>query len=407
VTARNPRFQLFDSLRAIAAFSIVLFHVSFMLEGFTKPGVGRYLTQLNIGVPIFFVISAFLLYRPFASARLAGDPQPATGPYAIRRFFRIFPAYWVALLLTALWLSLDAVSEAPHLHFGLLHAYDQYNLLNGLGHAWTLVVELSFYVLLPIWAFAVRRLPCRSPREFALTEAAGLAVLFAAGLIWNLTQVRSVNGVVLFDPHVATLPRFLDHFALGMTLAVASVLLAGRERQPGVVRLVERRPWVPWVLAAAGWLVLCNLGSNYVSIGAEPIRHELRGLIAVCLLLPAVFGETRGGAVRRFLGWAPVLWVGLISYSLYLWHPAIMNKLVFSDFDERHGAVPAAAIVIVGSLVVAAASFYLVERPAMRIGRRLASGGRRETPTDPGAEAGLGGPADEKPAEVPARTGSP
>jgi peptidoglycan/LPS O-acetylase OafA/YrhL len=401
VTPRNPRFQLFDSLRGIAALSVLLFHVAFMLEGFIKPGVGRYLTQLNIGVPIFFVISGFLLYRPFARARYAGESQPALVPYAIRRAFRIVPAYWVAVVLGAIWLGLEAVGEAPWIHLGFLQVYDHYHLLQGLGHMWTLAVEATFYVLLPVWAFALRRLPARSRRQFVTTEAAMLGLMFAAGLAWNLTQIQSVRGSVLFDPHVATLPRFLDHFAVGMGLAVASVALADRERRPALIRVVERSPWIPWVVAAVGWVVLCNIGSSYISIGAEPIRHELRALVALCLLAPAVFGADQGGAVRRFLAWPPLVWTGLISYSLYLWHPALVSKLALSDFDERNGALVAIVVMVAGSFVLAAISFYLVEKPALRLGRRLASRGRHETPADPGAEGGFGAPADD---EVPART---
>jgi peptidoglycan/LPS O-acetylase OafA/YrhL len=179
-----------------------------------------------------------------------------------------------------------------------------------------------------------------------------------------------------------------------MGLAVASVVLAGRERPPALVRLVEERPWVPWAAAAAGFVVLANLGSSYISAGAEPVRHELRGLIALCLLLPAVFGAARGGAVRRLLAWPPLVWIGLVSYSLYLWHPAIAQKIIYTDLDESIGWVVPAVLTVIASIVVAAVSFYLIERPALRLGRRLTSGGRHETPGDPGAEGGLGSPAD-------------
>jgi len=252
----------------------------------------------------------------------------------------------------------------------------------------------------------VRRMPSRSDRQFLLTEMLPLGALFAVGLWWNITQIERVNDLVLFSPEVAALPRFLDHFALGMGLAVASVVLSGWKRQPLAVRVVEQRSWLPWALAGAGFVVLSNLGSSYISADVEPVRHELRGLIALCLLLPAVFGETSGGFARRVLAWPPLMWIGLISYSLYLWHPAIAQKIVYTQLDENVGWLIPAILVVIASIAVAAVSFYVIERPAIRLGRRLTSGGRRETPGDPGAEAGLGSPADEHPAEVPARTGS-
>lgn len=404
---RNPRFPLFDSLRAIAALSVLLFHVAFVLEAFTNDSWGRYATQLNIGVTIFFLITGFLLYRPFVRARYAGEPLPDVRSYATRRLFRIVPAYWVALIVIALWVGLPVVFEHPWFHFTFTQVYNSEDLLTGVGHTWTLAVEMSFYVFLPLWALAIRRLPRGDgDRGFVLSEALPLLVLFAIGLVWNLTMVERVDGLVLFSPEVAVLPRFLDHFALGMGLALGSVVLTERARRTGaamppVVRLVEERSWIPWVLAAAGFVVLSNLGSSYVSAGIEPIRHELRGLIALCLLAPAVFGAARGGAVRRVLAWRPLLWVGLISYSLYLWHPAIAQKIIYTDLDESVGWFIPAVLVSVSSIAVAAVSFYVIERPALRLGRRLSSGGRRESTADPGAEAGLGSPADD---EVPART---
>ena len=408
MTARSPRFPLFDSLRAIAALSVVLFHVAFVLEGFTDDTWGRYATQLNIGVPIFFLISGFLLYRPFAKARFEGSRAPQLGPYAIRRAFRILPAYWVAVAVIAWWVDLPAVFNHWYYHFTLLQVYNEFDLLGGVGHTWTLAVEITFYVLLPVWAFSMRRLPARSTRQFVAGEALALGAMFAAGLWWNLTQVEQVGDLVLFSPEVATLPRFLDHFALGMGLAVASVVLAGRARQPLPVRIVERASWLPWVVAAGCFVVLANLGSSYVSADVEPIRHELRGLIGLCVLLPAVFGEASGGAVRRLLASRPLLWVGMVSYSLYLWHPAIAQKIVYTELDENVGWVLPAVLIVIASVAAAAVSFYVIERPMLRAGRSLARRAARGEPPEgeaAGAAAGFGAPADDAPADIPAPSG--
>jgi len=93
MTARATRFPLFDSLRAIAALSVVAFHALYQSFLLVRPqsSLVPYAARLNVGVVVFFCISAFLLYRPFVLARLRGDALPAVGAYAWRRFLRIVP----------------------------------------------------------------------------------------------------------------------------------------------------------------------------------------------------------------------------------------------------------------------------------------------------------------------------
>ena len=390
----NARFPLFDSLRAIASGTVLLFHVGFVLEGFQHPTFGRYFAQLNVGVAIFFVISGFLLYRPFAQARFSGVHSPAIGPYAIRRAFRILPAFWVALTGAAIWLDDPDVFDRPLIYYGLLQNYDVDTLSRALGHAWTLSVEITFYAFLPLLALGLRRIRTSSLRGFLLSEGGVLALMFATALVWRLTQTQTRNGFIWFTPEVASLPAFLDHFALGMGLAVASVVLAGRARRdlPAPIRLVEERPWIPWVGAAGLYLVMSNVGQGFADADGETTRHELRGAIAVLLLAPAIFGHERRGGVRRVMSARPLLWLGVISYSLYLWHPVVARKIGATQLDENYGWVPSAFVMVVACVAVAAVSYYLVERPAVLLSKRLTSG-RRGGPTA-GAEAGLGSPAD-------------
>ena len=382
MNVQNPRFPLFDSLRAIAALSVLLFHTAFVLHLFTRPGIGRWAGQLNIGVTIFFLISGFLLYRPFAQARFSGAPRPRLVPYAIRRVARIAPAYWVALTLVALWFGLDVFTahNAP-IYYGFAQVYSHHTLLavtlrGGFGHAWTLCVEVSFYVALPLWALVQRRLPSRSTRHFVVTEAVALIAIFAAGVAWNYTQIRSSHGIVEFTPQIATLPDFLDHFALGMGLAVASVVLTSPRPKPLPVRVVVERAWVPWLAAAGAFVVLCAIGRDITSVDAEATRHVIRGFIGLCLLLPAVFGDGEGGAVRRLLADRRLQWVGLISYSLYLWHLPILTKLQGTGVRSAFGGIGFAVVSTASCLTAAAVSFYLVERPGLRLGRRLAGSER-------------------------------
>ena len=103
----GDRFPLFDSMRGVAAISIVLCH----LTGVTSfAPIHSWVVHLNAGVTVFFLISGFLLYRPFAKAHLRGESRFDLGAYAWRRILRIVPAYWVALTLISLWLGRDPCS---------------------------------------------------------------------------------------------------------------------------------------------------------------------------------------------------------------------------------------------------------------------------------------------------------
>jgi peptidoglycan/LPS O-acetylase OafA/YrhL len=345
VRAQDPRFPLFDSLRAIAALTVVAYHLAFFTGHF-----GRFAAQLNIGVPIFFLISAFLLYRPFVRARFSDDPPPATGRYAVRRLLRIVPAYWVMVIVGGFVLSLPVVDSfskiLPYLTFTQVYSNTTLFGGDGLGHAWTLCVEITFYILLPIWAFAVRRLP----------ELPALAAMFLAGVAWNLFVVDYVGGFAQISWKVATLPGYLDQFAIGMALAVVSV------KQPDLHIPPAR---LCWGAALAGYVVVCLIATHPGRLAALA-THELRALVGLALLLPAVYETDRVEPVRRVLAQPWLLWVGTVSYGLYLWHPPIMRKLL----DAGMSGVPYALVSVTLSLGAAAASWYIVERNVIKLGHR-------------------------------------
>ena len=123
-----------------------------------------FFTRLDVGVTIFFLVSAFLLYRPFAAARIDGAAEVAPGKYLWRRFVRIMPAYWAALIVITLWLGTGDAFTPSGLrnHFALLQLYGRDTVVDPpIQVAWTLGVELSFYAFLPVYALVMRRVPGR------------------------------------------------------------------------------------------------------------------------------------------------------------------------------------------------------------------------------------------------------
>jgi peptidoglycan/LPS O-acetylase OafA/YrhL len=369
---RHPRFPLFDGLRAIAVLCVVLVHVP---GSEALPTVfERLVVHLNLGVVIFFVISGFLLYRPFIAARGGGAPEPALTDYAKRRFLRIVPAYWLALtVLTVVPGMVGVEGGNPVPQYTLVHTLPLfggptcYGFTDcGLVHTWSLVIEVTFYALLPLYAWVVFRLTRHLDRRAWLrAELAILAALALASLLLHF---------VFFDdsPWVAsTVVGAWLLFAFGTGLAVASVALDDDQRQPALVRSTVRRPGLVWLAAIALYIVLCMWAP--IELGAftraqSVILYVGLGLVAFLLVLPAVFGSGAGGWPRRVLGHPLMQWLGLISYGIFLWHLAIALEL-----GAELGWLPTLLGTLVLSVAVAAASYYLVERPILRLKYRRLS----------------------------------
>src|SRR5215211_5159432 len=154
----NPRFPLMDSLRAVAALMVLVTHTGFLSGANGSTFYGPYLARFDIGVTIFFLLSGFLLYRPFVSARLGERDRPTIPGYTRRRLLRILPAYWLALTVLAFWPGLTQMWE-PHdwVYYGLVQIYFPQWIAGGLLPAWSLAIEISFYAALPLIVLLMER----------------------------------------------------------------------------------------------------------------------------------------------------------------------------------------------------------------------------------------------------------
>jgi peptidoglycan/LPS O-acetylase OafA/YrhL len=369
----NPRFPLFDSLRGLAALAIVLTHVGLASGANFTAFYGAMTARLDMGVTLFFVLSGFLLYRPFVAARLEGRPPIRVRDYARRRILRIVPAYWLALTALAIWPGL-AITGPRWTYYAFVQNYDLTWVLGGLGQAWSLAVEASFYVLLPFYALALSRCTrAAAPARAARLDVAVLVALALASIGLRTYIHATGNSLILLFTILGT----FFWFALGMGLAVASVALHGRERRPAVIGLIERRPSLWWA-AAIGLFVIMSYGyglpkglygnpSNLQYLG----EHLTYGAVSFLLVLPAVWGAGLGGVPRRILALRPVAWLGLVSYGLFLWHARWVEyftaKGVGGWLPGLHsGFLVMLAVVLGVSLACASASYYLVERPILR-----------------------------------------
>ena len=370
------RLEGFDGLRAIAVLAVVSYHF-FQIVAVFPAGAATAIDiggQFRVGVWIFFVLSGFLLYRPYACAHAGTGTAPRWGRYASSRFLRIWPAYAVALVvLTYVWhrVSIDGFGDF------VVHLVLQYNyipsqfLRGGIGPAWSLVVEVAFYAVLPIYA-AVVGAAARLGRVW-MVEIGGLVALMLFGWSWQLAAV----GHAL----VATmLPSFLPTFAMGMAFAVA----VAHRRDLGLSGLA-RRPALCW-LAAAALLVGKGVigGFDFFELGFEFQNQIIYSTIASLVVLPAVFGD-RNQMGNRVLRSLPLRSLGLVSYGVFLWSvpvtQAVQQEWIPVDpaFHGRNAVV--ALISLAATVAIATVSWFAIERPALAL-KHLSRGRNRDTRVD-------------------------
>jgi peptidoglycan/LPS O-acetylase OafA/YrhL len=363
-------------MRAVAALSVIIYHVTFWFP-ISGSQLWQYISQRNAGPPVtgvvlFFLISGFVLYRPFVQARFEDRPMPALLPYAVRRVARIVPAYWLALSVVTVWFGLHEVMSVTGVvrYYGFLQVYGPIKAAGGgIGPAWTLCVEVTFYASLPLIALAMRRV--RSRYQPVRSELGMCAVLALASLAWQAVIIATVprsNGWLA--SMLVVLPGSLDLFAAGMALAVISVAVQCADRAPGWYAVVDRAPWLPWLLAIGVFYAvgrLPTLARHGFALWWIP-SHELKALGCALLLVPVVFGSEGRGWLRRLLGSKPLLWLGTISYGIYLWHKPLLDKL--GPHIAGHGELYTAVVITAITVTVAALSFYAVERPIQRLARR-------------------------------------
>jgi peptidoglycan/LPS O-acetylase OafA/YrhL len=387
----NPRFPLFDSLRGIAALGVFLVHASLVANS-DGTWYGRYVVSLESVLAIFFVISAFLLYRPFVAARIdRTSTAPRVADYARNRFLRIVPAYWVALTILAIYPGLGGFwGDRSWVYYLFLQEFDYLWSRGGIIPTWSLTVEVCFYAFLPVYALLMRDIAARGTRGRRIAiELAGLVVLLVVAIVYRVVLRANIGD----DPTSnlwALFPASLDWLVLGMLLAVVSVALAGRRPLP--VRVIERVPGLCWLVTIAlllGAALLRSEGEFPVPTGAGEwlAIHLAYGLAALFLCVPAAVGWKHGGFVRGLLATRLLGWFGMISYGFFLWHHPItvaVGDLDLGGLWDDHRYLGVILIAFPISVACGAASYYLVERPILRL-KRTRTTPRERAPTEPAA----------------------
>lgn len=348
-----------EGLRACAAIGVVITHVAFQTAH--SDGVsGRLLTRFDLAVAVFFALSGFLLWRGHAAAARGLRRKPPTGHYLRSRIVRIMPGYLVAVVVILLLLpdAMGANLTVWLANLTLTQVYVGLTLTPGLTQMWSLSVEVTFYLVLPILALLARRLPVRA-------RVPVIAFVALASLAWGLVPIHPELGV---NP-LNWPPAYASWFAAGMLLAEWTVSPIG-----WVHRLARRRLVVAGIAVAAYLISASPLagpkGLTPASLSQFVVRTLMGAIVAGALLAPLVLD--RPDTPHRILGSPTMVTLGRWSYGLFIWHLAalamafpVVGKFVFN------GAMPVILVVtLVFGLAMAAVSYALIENPCRQALRR-------------------------------------
>ncbi|WP_249644461.1 acyltransferase family protein [Nocardia sputi] len=352
-----------EGMRGMAALGVLLTHVAFQTGESGTPVVGRVWGRFDMAVAVFFALSGFLLWRPHAAAARGLDSAPPVGYYLRHRAARILPAYWVVVCAVLVLLPSAAGTAGMRVwvsNLALLQIYVPLTLTDGLTQMWSLSVEVAFYLVLPVLAFALVRLRGSAAR----LRVPVLLAVAVVSLGWNFVPVPTPDAI-----HADNwLPGYLPWFAAGMLLAE---LAEHSVRLSRWWKIGANQPLM-WTVATAAFLLAATDVAGPAGLTrAEPwqyvVKMGLGAVIGFALLAPLVLRDPAARG-HRWLESPVAAALGRWSYGIFIWHLAVLSIVfpVFGilPFQGDFGYVLVLTVAI--TLPVAAASYALVEEPVRR-----------------------------------------
>ncbi|GAB7144447.1 acyltransferase [Mycobacterium riyadhense] len=339
-------------MRACAAMGVVVTHVAFQ-TGHSSGVTGRLFGRFDLAVAVFFALSGFLLWRGHAAAARGLGTRPRTGHYLRSRVVRIMPAYLAAVVVI-----LSLLPDADHAsltvwlaNLTLTQIYVPLTLTAGLTQMWSLSVEVSFYLALPVFALLARRLPVPA-------RVPAIAAVGALSWAWAWIPLHGGSGA---NP-MTWPPAFFSWFAAGMLLAEWAYHPIGRPH-----RWARRRAPMA-IIAVLAYLVAASpvagpAGLVQGTSAQFAVKTAMGALLALALVAPLVLD--RPDTPHRLLGGTGMVTLGRWSYGLFIWHLAALDMVfpVVGIFPFT-GHMPAVLVfTLIFGWAIAAVSYALVESP--------------------------------------------
>jgi peptidoglycan/LPS O-acetylase OafA/YrhL len=339
-TGRDDRLLQLDGLRGLAALSVFLTHYTLLDPQWGYPhgflGIPR---DGFAAVDLFFVLSGFVLAR---SLLASGEGYL---PFVIRRVFRLYPAYWAALIISALlfcvhtlthpqpsnlpfWTQPITINQAIK-HFFMISQGIDYHLID--PTIWSLVIEMRISLLMPLLVLGF--VWCRSP--------------------WLRALILLLSPLLALIQGNARTTESIFAFLLGLVLA-------------GYLAKIPQRYWMTPILLVAGIILYGN--RELFDTGRSVFSHHLSAIGSALIILAAI----KSPVFARSLTVAPIQFLGLVSYSFYLIHEPMIMITASTLLPIIHSPLVCAGISLCVSLACSAGLYRWIEAPGIALGRRYA-----------------------------------
>lgn len=363
-----------DGLRGVAVVGVLAYHDRRLEGGF-------------LGVDLFFTLSGFLI-TSLLVAEVHRSSRVALGAFWVRRARRLLPAFVALIGVLVLWgtfstgtpwatsdlrgASLASLAYVANWYQAFAGGgyFDRFAAPSPLQHAWSLAIEEQFYVLFPLVVWACARRSRRPVRLLLVVCSLGWAASLAATLVLGAGGASPDRVYLGTDTRVGSI-------LLG---AVLACVLAIRPRRaaaaaatgPGAgERPAGSRRWTADAVAAGAVAVLAVLWATVDGEGAFVPRGGLTLHAVLVGVVIAVVVRVPASAVGRVLAWRPLVWLGTVSYGLYLWHWPVF---LYVDLELDLDPLVATALKLVVSVALATVSLRLLERPLRRDGAAVLGG---------------------------------
>jgi len=382
--AGESRLAGLESLRGMAAIGVIWTHAWVLSRDFVERTYTQRLTDGTIyAIYLFFVMSGYLLFWPFAQAAWGNRKPVSVRKYAINRAWRVLPAYYVCLVILML--------VQPHEHAGRLWlaftTFTQDFSIHTEGQVdspmWSLATEMQFYIVLPLVAWGLARVSRGSIRNaaIALGVLAGASFLARELVQWGLLGIvsRATRAQMLWFNF--TVLELFCYFALGMGLALWRVAIQRRRPKWLDGPLGHSNVWLAGAVAL--WAIACYRDT-----------WEILGALASALVVGALVLPLRHGHAIWPFRWRWMALLGVISYSIYLWHVPVLVAISNRSLTTTHLVVGRGLTQLLGigfpvSVAIGALSYWQIERRGLSRRRRWSGNtlASASEPPAPGPEA--------------------